>query len=78
MSGYARIGQKSYYIEGSYGDNGLSLTVDDETSNTYGLPLPQYLYDLWNKGGGWNSYENEAKEMRKWARENIKALKSKT
>lgn len=78
MSGYARIGNKSFYIEGSYGNNGLPLTVDDETFNTYGLPLPQYLYDLWAKGEGCNSCGNEAGDMRKWARENIKALKSKT
>lgn len=78
MMGIARIGNKSFTVSGPYGNDGLPLIVDDETFEKYGVLLPKYLYELWNKGGGHNSCGNEAEEMRKWANNNLKALKSKT
>jgi len=32
-----------------------------------GVDVPKDLYDLWSKGGGWNSCGSEAKAMKEWA-----------
>ncbi len=71
MMGCARIGGKTITISGSYGSDGLPVTVDTEIYNR-GIDLPQDLYNAWSKGGGHNSAGSEAVAMRKWAQENFK------
>lgn len=75
MMGVARIGGKSITVSGSYGSDGLIKTVPDEIYDRYGIPLPQWLYDKWATGGGWNSAGSEATDMRKWALENYELLR---
>ncbi len=65
MMGRTRIGAKWYSVSGSYGSDGLPMTVDALPKDA--KPLPRELYDAWNKGGGWNSCGSEASAMRDWA-----------
>jgi len=71
MMGVARIKNKSITISGAYGGDGLPISVDREIYDV-GVPVPRELYDLWNKGGGWNSAGTEAITMRSWAHEVFK------
>lgn len=73
MMGYARVNGKSIVVSGSYGSDGLPIINNDLYAVSF--PVPQYLYDLWAKGNGWNSVGNEASEFRKWALENLETLK---
>lgn len=73
MMGTARAFNHSITISGSYGSDGLPKTVDKEVYDR-AVPLPQYLYDAWNNGGGWNSAGKEAPLMRQWAIDNFEAL----
>lgn len=73
MMGTARIGNKSVSVSGSYGNDGLPMDVDEIPPDA--VSLPQELYDVWNKGGGWNSAGSEAEAMRKWALETFKKRK---
>lgn len=66
MMGSAQIGQERITLSGSYGDNGLPVTVSEEVF-AKGVPLPVGLYNAWNHGRGWNCAGNEALEMQKWA-----------
>lgn len=66
MMGSARIGTERITLSGSYGSDGLPTSVSDSAYES-GVELPQYLYDAWNKGGGWNSAGSEAGMMREWA-----------
>lgn len=75
MIGSARIGKTRITLSGSYGSDGLPKTVPDEVYEA-GTPLPQELYDAWNKGGGWNSAGNEREAMEKWAKQNLITNKS--
>lgn len=70
MMGFARIGKEKITVSGSYGGDGLSITVDENTFQK-GKPIPLELYNKWNNGGGWNSAGNEARAMVKWAQENF-------
>jgi hypothetical protein len=70
MMGSARVGKTRLTLSGSYGSDGLPKTVPDEVYEA-GTPLPQSLYDAWNKGGGWNSAGAEAPAMRQWAKQNL-------
>lgn len=63
-------------LSGSYGADGLIMTVPDEVFEL-GLPLPTELYEAWAKGDGWNSAGSEAPLMTKWAKENFKRLRNK-
>lgn len=74
MMGSAKIGNTWYIISGSYGNDGLPLTVPDTIYNQFGLDLPSDLYNAWNNGAGWNSAGSEAPSMRQWALENLSAL----
>jgi len=67
MIGTARIKNQSMVVSGAYGSDGLPMSVSKEIYDL-GVPVPQDLYDLWNKGGGWNSCGSEATAMREWAR----------
>lgn len=75
MMGSARIGGKTISLSGSYGGDGLTVTVDQDIFDR-AIPLPAELYEAWSKGGGWNSAGNEAPDMRTWALANLKALES--
>jgi hypothetical protein len=75
MMGFARIHGTRITLSGSYGGDGLTCRVPNEIYERYGVELPQELYDAWNKGGGWNSAGSEAPLMRKWALENLEALR---
>ena len=66
MMGTARVGQHSLTLSGSYGNDGLPMSVPDDVYEA-GVELPQHLYDAWNKGGGWNGAGSEATAMREWA-----------
>ena len=68
MMGTARIKNNSITISGSYGHDGLPVSVSKEVYDM-GVDVPKRLYDLWNDGGGWNSCGSEAEEMGKWALE---------
>jgi hypothetical protein len=61
-------------LSGSYGGDGLLRTVPSEVF-ALGTPLPQELYDAWNKGGGHNSSGSEEPLMQEWARKNLKQLR---
>ena len=74
MMGFARVGKHRLTVSGSYGADGLPMSVPQEVYER-GIPLPQELYEAWNKGGGWNSAGSEAPLMRKWALEHLKELR---
>jgi hypothetical protein len=67
MMGKARIHGKGKWatVSGSYGSDGLPMTVDELPPDA--VLLPRHLYDAWNKGGGWNCAGGEAQAMREWA-----------
>lgn len=69
MMGKARILDKSYTVSGSYGNDGLTLSVD--TIPPDAKPLPDDLREAWNTGGGWNSAGSEAEAMAEWARKEL-------
>lgn len=69
MMGLTRILGKSYSVSGSYGNDGLTMTVD--TIPPDAKKLPDYLREAWNKGGGWNSAGSEAGAMVEWARQEL-------
>lgn len=73
MMGNARVKGKVLTISGSYGSDGLPMSVSMQVYNE-AIPLPKYLIEAWNKGGGWNSCGSEASEMRKWAIDNLDKL----
>lgn len=70
MMGTARIKGHSLALSGSYGADGLILSVPQEVYSL-GVILPNYLYNAWNNGGGWNSAGSEASAMRAWANANL-------
>ena len=74
MMGKANIGGHWYSVSGSYGHDGLPMTVTERDYCRHGLPLTAELHDAWNKGGGHNSCGSEAEPIRKWALENLPAL----
>jgi len=73
MMGYARAFGHRITISGSYGSDGLPTDVDREVWDK-AIPLPDELYDAWNKGEGWNSCGSEAPLIRQWALDNFKEL----
>lgn len=78
MMGVARVKGKTISISGSYGSDGLPINEDwtSETEKAFdiAIPLPDYLHEAWNKGGGHNSAGSEAKLMAQWANDNYNAL----
>lgn len=70
MMGSAEVGKTRLSLSGSYGSDGLPVTVPDEAYDM-GLILPQELHDAWNAGGGWNGKGEEAPAMRQWAKQNL-------
>ena len=69
--GIARIKNFSITLSGSYGGDGLPVYKVPQEVYDAGKDIPEWLYELWNKGGGHNSCGSEAEEMRKWAKENF-------
>lgn len=65
MMGRANIAGQWVTVSGSYGSDGLPMTVKALPKDA--KPLPRELYDAWNKGGGWNGAGSEAQAMRDWA-----------
>jgi len=68
MMGSARVNGHSLTLSGSYGSDGLPMSVSDEVYEA-GVELPAELYTLWANGGGWNSAGTEAGHMREWAKQ---------
>jgi len=71
MMGVARIKNTPITISGAYGNDGLSVSVSKEIFEM-GVQVPKELYDLWSKGGGWNSSGTEAMAIRSWAQKVFK------
>ena len=65
MCGRANINGRWVYVEGTYGNNGLTRDVDVLPKDAQ--PLPRALYDAWNKGGGHNGAGSEANALKTWA-----------
>jgi hypothetical protein len=66
MMGRTRIGKKWYTLSGTYGSDGLLLSVEKDAFDK-GVPLPDNLYEAWKDGGGWNSGGSEMPLMQAWA-----------
>ena len=75
MMGSARAFGHRISLSGSYGGDGLTVTVPREVFDK-AIPIPQELHDAWNKGEGWNSAGSEAPLMQKWALANLDKLES--
>lgn len=73
MMGIARVKGERLTISGSYGSDGLPITV---SANVFkeGIQLPAELYEAWSKGGGWNGIGSEGTAVRAWALANLKQL----
>jgi hypothetical protein len=65
MMGHTTIKGHRLSLSGAYGNDGLPVTVSDDLFQL-GTPLPDDLYEAWNKGGGWNSCGSEREAMSKW------------
>jgi hypothetical protein len=72
MMGTARIHGRSITVSGSYGGDGLPLTVPWHLYERFGVKVPDELVEAWDKGGGWNSCGTEAPLMRDWALKTFK------
>jgi len=70
MTGRANLCGRWVTVSGSYGSDGLPMSVDKLPRDA--VRLPRELYDAWSKGGGWNSAGGEASDMRRWAYETFK------
>ena len=67
MMGKARVLGHSLTVSGSYGNDGLVMTVPWKVYQA-GVPVPADLMEAWSKGGGHNSAGSEADAMREWAK----------
>ena len=74
MMGDVTIGGVKLTLSGSYGNDGLPVTVNEKLY-CHAVPIPDKLFCLWNKGGGHNSCGSEAPLLRDWAMDNLKALR---
>lgn len=66
MMGTVRVGNHKLTLSGSYGSDGLPMSVSDEVYEA-GVELPADLRKQWSEGGGWNSCGSEAPALRAWA-----------
>ena len=71
MMGEVKIGKNWYTVSGTYGGDGLPLTVQ-ECDFLLGTPVPKELYEKWNTGGGWNDAGSELKDMIAFAKTLLK------
>lgn len=67
MSGRIEVAGHRVYLEGTYGNNGLTREVDPAVY-AHGVNVPPELVAAWNKGGGHNSAGSEAPSMLEWAK----------
>ena len=74
MMGRCKVRGTEVVLSGSYGSDGLTKSVSRDIFDVC-VPVPSELFEAWNKGGGWNSCGDESVAMRRWARENLKALR---
>jgi hypothetical protein len=74
---YILDGAYRVYIEGTYGDNGLTIDVEKYVGLWEILhPLPVELtWMKWKDKQGWNSAGSEGPSIRQWAIDNIKMLR---
>lgn len=75
MMGSARAFGRRIGLSGSYGGDGLTVTVPREIFDR-AIPIPAELHEAWNKGGGHNNAGSEAYAMRDWALANLDKLES--
>lgn len=75
MMGRVAIYGQHYTVSGSYGHDGLPMSVSQEAYDRLTVILPPELQEAWNKGGGWNSAGSEAEAVRKWALANLDELR---
>lgn len=66
MIGKARVSGKTLSLSGSYGADGLPMSVPQEIYDK-GVEVPLELVLAWNKGEGWNCAGSEAQAMAEWA-----------
>ena len=76
MMGTARIYNHSITISGAYGSDGLIRAVPMEVYERASVYLPAWLHYKWSHGSGWNSAGSEVDDMRQWALDHLKELKS--
>jgi len=76
MIGVARVHNTFVIVSGPYGNNGLTVDLPQKIWEK-GVPLPDYLFEAWKVGGGWNGAGREAGAMREWANKNLKILSPK-
>ena len=67
MMGNAKVKGHSITLSGSYGGDGLPVTIEHDEIYDVAIPIPRELYNKWNNGKGWNSCGNEASDMKEWA-----------
>lgn len=74
---YIKDGEYRIYVEGTYGDNGLTIDVTKYPGLWEILhPLPVELTVMkWKDTQGWNSAGSEGPSIKQWATNNIKALR---
>lgn len=73
MMGYAYAFGHKLILSGSYGSDGLPKTVPQEVYDR-AFPVPEWLMELWAKGGGHNGAGSEKWRMADWAMSNLSAL----
>lgn len=66
MMGKVNLSGKWETVSGAYGNDGLPVTVKKLPKDA--KPVPDWLYDAWNNGGGHNGAGSEADAMRRWAK----------
>ena len=73
MMGRARVKGHTLIVSGSYGSDGMPMTVTEDVYQA-AMPVPVDLYDAWCKGSGWNGAGSEASAFQAWACENLGRL----
>ena len=73
MMGFAHAFGHRITLSGAYGADGLSKNVDRAVWDK-AVEVPEWLYEKWAKGEGWNSAGEEGPDMRQWALDNFKEL----
>jgi len=76
MMGSCKIEGHKLTLSGTYGEDGLTMTVPHDIFEL-GTPLPPELFEAWSKGRGWNDAGSEGLSIRQWAIDNMKVIKTK-
>ena len=78
MMGTARVYGHSLTVSGTYGSDGLPISLDrlpvkvQDKVRAEMVRVPDELYRAWAKGGGWNGSGSEGPAMQAWARKTFK------